>query len=227
MPGTITNVNHAVVLLAFKVITTIVLSVTVFDMFPESKQSKRLFDRKAFWLHSLGCGLTARRLALRARKRLFFDPEEAFCAGLLHDIGKVALEQYLHEDFHASLRTAREKKIPLFRAETETLGCTHADIAAWLTAGWGLPAAIGRALACHHDASALTKELDTAGLCHAADWLCYESGLVIDSAYPAPEPEAAVIRALDLSPEVIQDTKTHTRDDLEKTSMFFSIVEGG
>jgi HD-like signal output (HDOD) protein len=225
MPGKITSINQAVVILGFKVITTIVLSVTVFDMFPESKQSKRLFDRKAFWLHSLGCGLTAKYLAQRLPARTL-DPEEAFCAGLLHDIGKVVLEQYLHEEFHAALRTARAKSIPLFAAEKETLGFTHANCAEWLMSDWGLPPEIELPIVGHHDGTAATHAFDGVALCAAADWACYQIGIVIDSAYTAPELEREIADRINLTPETIGELREKIPGDLAQSSIFFGVGGG-
>jgi HD-like signal output (HDOD) protein len=211
------------VLLGFKIITTIVLSVTVFDMFPESKRSRQLFDRKAFWLHSLCCGLIARRLALYAKKRFLFDPEELFCAGLLHDIGKIVLEQYLHEEFHQSLKTARDNKIPQHIAEKDVMGFSHADVAQWLIAGWGLPPQIAAALALHHGPFTSESPLDSAGVCHIADWLCYSLGMVIDSTYQTPEPESVPLATIGLTPEYTEELREKIEQELESSSLFLSM----
>ena len=220
MPGKINTINHAVVLLGFKIITTIVLSLTVFDMFPENKRSRRLFDRKAFWLHSLCCGLVARRLAQHAKKRFLFDPEELFCAGLLHDIGKIVLEQYLHEEFHTALAVAKDRKIPQHRAEIECLGFSHANVAELLTAGWGLPAQISKALAMHHEPGPANQLIDSAGVCHVADWLCYSLGIVIDLAYQAPDCDASIIEGLGCTPELFEEIRNKTQQELETSSLF-------
>jgi HD-like signal output (HDOD) protein len=199
-----------------------VLTVTVFDMFPESKRSRHLFDRKAFWLHSLGCGLIAKYLAQHQTRPSLFDPEEAFCAGLLHDIGKVVLEQYQHEDFHTALHTARTKKIPLFEAEKEVLGFTHANVAEWLMSGWRLPPEIELPVAHHHDPTPSAHDFEGIALCHAADWLCYQTGMVIDKAYTAPEPEESILGMVNLTPAMVDDLKEKIPPEIENSSIFFS-----
>ena len=179
---------------------------------------------RLFWLHSLCCGLVAKQLAMHVKKRFLFDPEVTFCAGLLHDIGKVVLEQYLHEEFHTALKYARAKKLPLYRAEKEILDFTHAEVAEWLTAGWGLPAEILKPLARHHDPELAGIAPDSAGLCHVADWLCYTMGMVIDPAYETPLPEQAIMDTLELSPSLIEDLQTKIPQELEQSSLFLSIV---
>ena len=224
MPAKITTVNHAVVLLGFKVITTIVLSVTVFDLFPENKRSRGLFDRRAFWLHSLCCGLVSKQLAMHVKKRFLFDPEEAFCGGLLHDIGKVVLEQYMHEEFHGALKYAREKRLPMHIAEKKVLDFSHAEVAEWLTATWGLPAEILKPLAHHHDPVLSGPAPGSAGLCHAADWLCYTMGMVIDPSYETPVPSKEITDALELTPLLVEELQSKIPEEMEQSSLFLSIA---
>ena len=73
MPRSITNINNAVVILGLRVINTMVLSLTVFDMFPGDRKSA-LFNRQAFWRHSLGCGVIAKMMAARMKRFTLIDP---------------------------------------------------------------------------------------------------------------------------------------------------------
>ena len=224
IPRTITSINNAVVILGLKVINTMVLSLTVFDMFPEDRRIAALFNRKAFWLHSLSCGLIAKFLATRIRKVVLFDPEEAFCAGLLHDIGKVVMEQYLHDDFHLALEFAAGNKIPIHQAESCQLGYAHTDIAEWLTENWSLPSEIRLSLIFHHDPASSIQCRDIVSLCHLADWLCYETGMVIDGDFQPPHLQEDCIKLLKLQPQDIDAIKELLPSELEKTSIFFDVT---
>lgn len=224
IPRSITNLSNAVVILGLKVINTMVLSLAVFDMFPENNRSAALFDRKAFWIHSLSCGLIAKFLASRIRKVVLFDLEEAFCAGLLHDIGKVVMEQYIHDDFHEALEYALENRIPIFQAESVRLGYSHTEIAQWLTENWGLPAEIRLPLVYHHEPSTSVQCQDIIALCHLSDWLCYETGMVIDEAYQPPQLQENSVQLLKLLPQDIDTIKKSLPEELEKTSIFFDIA---
>jgi putative nucleotidyltransferase with HDIG domain len=224
IPRTITSINNAIVVLGLKVINTMVLSLTVFDMFPEDRRSAQLFDRKAFWLHSLTCGLIAKHLAERIRKVVLFDPEEAFCAGLLHDIGKVVMEQYLHDDFHFALDFAASDGIPIHVAERSKLGYSHTDVAEWLTENWSLPPEIRYSLIYHHNPEESTEYRDMISLCHVADWLCYETGMTIDGRYQPPVLQQQCMNLLTLQPRDIDDVKSMVPAELEKTSIFYSVA---
>lgn len=224
IPRSITNINNAVVILGLKVINTMVLSLTVFDMFPEDKNSKSTFNRKAFWLHSLSCGLIAKYLASRIKKVVLFDPEEAFCAGLLHDIGKVVMEQYLHDDFRDALEYASENSIPFFEAEKQKLGYTHTEIAEWLTESWSLPSEIRLSLIYHHEPTISVQSQDLISLCHLADWLCYETGMVINPEYTHPVLDDTCMELLKLAPKDIEDIKELLPGELEKISIFYQVA---
>ncbi|MCX7725626.1 MAG: HDOD domain-containing protein [Chitinispirillaceae bacterium] len=225
IPKSVTSINSAVVILGFKVISTLVLSLTVFDMFPEDKRIKALFDRKAFWLHSLSCGIIAKLLTSRINKCILFDPEEAFCAGLLHDIGKIVMEQYIHREFHRALEYASLRKTPLIEAENKILGYNHGDVANWLTARWGLPSEIRFSLIFHHEPEKAPNGKDITMLCHIADWLCYESNMVIDKKYTAPHLKDYCLDYLKIMPEVIEEIKDIIPAEVEKTSVFYTIAK--
>jgi HD-like signal output (HDOD) protein len=223
MPRTITNINNAVVILGLRVINTMVLSLTVFDMFPDDKK-KALFNRTAFWRHSLGCGLICKLLASRMRKFVLFDPEEAFCAGLLHDIGKVAMEQYLHDEFRGALAHAVKKSMSLVDAEKAVLGYTHTEVADWMTAGWDLPAELHAPLIFHHTPGEVTQCADAVALCHYADYLTYQNGLSIDPQFVAPALNKKAIEGLRLTSADVEFVKSVLPDEMKKLEVFFDIA---
>ncbi|MBD3319879.1 MAG: HDOD domain-containing protein [Chitinivibrionales bacterium] len=225
IPRSITSITQAVVILGMKVINTIVLSLTVFDMFPQDKNA-RLFNREAFWRHCLGCALISRMLADTMKSFVIFDSEEAFGAGLLHDIGKVVMEQYFHDDFHKALIHARENNISFYDAEAETLGYTHADIARWLTEDWNLPQELRLPIIHHHNPSECREYFDIVCLCHYADWLCYQAEIVIDDSYAAPALDEESVNTLTIDPHQIERIRESIDAELQKMSVFFDLASG-
>ena len=178
------------------------------------------------WRHCTSLDSICRFLSQRLTSFVLFDPEEAFCAGLLHDIGKVAMEQYLHDDFHKALKHAKHKKIPLYDAEKETLGYAHTDVAHWLTSGWQLPAAISLPLSHHHDPQNVKDHADIVALCHFADCLCYELKLTIDEDYAPPKLDRAAVDKLKISSEDIEALRQVLSGELEKVNAFCDIAAG-
>jgi HD-like signal output (HDOD) protein len=225
MPRSITSIQNAVVLLGTKVIRTIVLSLTVFDMFPGDNHSS-LFNRTAFWRHSTSCAFLCRFLSEAMEGVFPFYSEESFCGGLLHDLGKVVMEQYLHEDFHHALRHAKDKKIPLFDAEMEILGYAHTDVAEWLTSNWELPDSIQLPMVFHHTPSRAPQCKNLVTLCHFADHLCYKLKLSIDVDFAGPALDAESLKALSLSEEQVEKVTARLATELDKINLFCEIATG-
>ena len=224
VPHSITNINSAIVVLGFKVIHTMILSLTVFDMFPENRRKVELFDRRTFWMHSLSCGLAAKMLAFKIKKFTMFDPDEAFCAGLLHDIGKVVMEQYLHKDFHLALKTAHKENIPVYDAEKTVLGYTHTEIADVLISGWGLPLEIHLPITNHHNPQEINDHKDIVMLCNMADWICYKSGKIIDARFQRSEPDRECLNQLRINETDIQEVIERLPTELENSAVYIDLA---
>lgn len=166
----VTSVEHAVVLLGLKVIKNMVLTATVFNTIGNAA------DR--FLRHSIACAIAMRVFAETGPlARLGSTVDEAFVFGLLHDIGKVILGEYLPEEFTKIQVSARETGLPWFKVEHELIGVDHAEVGARLAAKWKLSQPIIDAIASHHDLSRCAPEAQLLGanLC-VADYLCSKSG---------------------------------------------------
>ena len=142
----IASLQLALVMLGMKEIRNIVIGLSVFKTFDNIKNSK-LFDKKLFWQHSVSVAQIAR--AISQKLSLPMEGEE-FTAGLLHDIGKIAFDQYFSEEFEAAWKRSLKQNIPLFQAEKLEIGVDHAEVGAWMAAKWNLPIKLVEAIRCHH-----------------------------------------------------------------------------
>src|SRR3954463_14344051 len=98
--GDITSVDRAVKLLGFDAVRSAVLAVSVFQTFQHTNPKQpSTFSREAFWKHCVAVGCCCELLAEIMPKERCVDPGEAFVCGLLHDIGKVALDAMLPKSF--------------------------------------------------------------------------------------------------------------------------------
>jgi HD-like signal output (HDOD) protein len=223
MPRSITNINNAVVILGLRVIHTLVLSLTVFDMFTADKQGS-LFNRQAFWRHSLGCGLIAKMLAERMKKFAPFEPEEAFCAGLMHDIGRVVLEQYLHDEFRAVLEFAAREQCSILEAERQVLTITHTDVADWLTEEWELPDEIRLPILHHHQPELAESQTEIISLCHYADHLCNHAGFGLGDDFAHPPLHQGCIEELRIPAKAVEEIVKKLPAEVEKMDIFLDIA---
>jgi len=167
-PRKVGTVDLAVVVLGPDTIRDLVLGASVFQTLDPAWRSLT-----GLWSHSLACGVAARAMADRCGYRL---EAEAFAAGMLHDIGKVALRQTYPDRFEAAVALVRQQGIPMIEAERGVLGSDHAEVGGWLAERWGLPRDLVEAIACHHRPEQARLNPELCSLVHIADWLAGRTG---------------------------------------------------
>jgi putative nucleotidyltransferase with HDIG domain len=168
----ISTVNMAIVILGFNTVKDMGLWLSVFDAFKNSTAATG-FDPVKFWEHSAACGVASKMLAKASASR---HTGEAFVAGLLHDMGKMILNQYFEPELVEVMRMTREEEISLDDAEIEVLGVTHGRVGAWLAEKWNLPAIISDTVMYHHEPWNAELDKTFVALITAADILCHQTG---------------------------------------------------
>lgn len=147
----VTTLEKAVPLLGYRAIRSIVLATSVFDtlMRPKSEGNKGSFDQMEFWRHSLAVACAARRLA-RARADLKVDPEDAFVGGLLHDLGKVALDTVFPKAYDRIVAQTNHSRGDIADNERAILGADHTVAGRRLAERWRLPRGLQEVIWLHH-----------------------------------------------------------------------------
>jgi HD-like signal output (HDOD) protein/CheY-like chemotaxis protein len=143
----ISNPTEAVQFLGVNTVRSLALSIHAFSCFEKARLGDFSFDR--VWNHSLAVGTFAKKITqAESSDRAMID--EAFIAGLLHDVGKLMLAANMAEQYQEAMTLARERKLSPTEAEQLVFGATHADVGAYLLGLWGLPVPIVEAVALHH-----------------------------------------------------------------------------
>jgi len=126
------------------------------------------------WKHSLAVALVSREFAQRVG---FKDPEQAYLAGLLHDLGLIVELTTFPKEFEAVTRAAIEKRCPLHEAEPEILGVDHTVIGEMLAERWHLPSDLKEVIRRHHDVDHASTAPILASIVNLTDILCRMRGL--------------------------------------------------
>jgi HD-like signal output (HDOD) protein len=167
LPRRMTNIRDAVSFLGTKTLHDLVLTVEVFGSFEGDGSA---FSGEDLQWHSLVTASIASKLLDDKR-----TAEDAFVAGLLHDVGKLILMMRLPDRLKAVTERYEASDLPMYLAEREVLGASHGEIGAYLLGIWGLPYPIVEAVACHHDPRSVPhRGWDALAAVHVANHLAHE-----------------------------------------------------
>ena len=193
-PRDITKVTTAIVVLGFNSIRQLLLSSAVFEMFENEKIDG--FRRIELLRHAVATAIASRTIG---KYLAHPELEELFVAGLLHDIGKVVMDSYFHEEYATVIERAVEEEITFHSAERDLLDYDHTIVGQMLAKHWRLPEKLAMMIANHHHpASAGRYGRDTA-IVHLADILARakQFGSGGDHVMPELDPWSWEILALD------------------------------
>ncbi|OHD13172.1 MAG: phosphohydrolase [Spirochaetes bacterium GWB1_48_6] len=133
----ITSLVRAIIMLGLNTVKNLAVSTAVLATVGKETHKASILNLEGFWLHSLCVGVTAKLLS-RVRK---IDPKEQesyFICGLLHDMGKLPLNNKTPESLLAAFQTADQDRIPLFQAEQKALNFTHSEAGSLIMLNWKL-----------------------------------------------------------------------------------------
>lgn len=164
------TINEAVVVLGFRAVRSMVLAVGVNGAFRADLCPG--FDPRAYLCHGVGTALAARELAAAAGH----NPELAFTAGILHDIGQLVLAANFPTLYAQVIAHAQQQDVDILSAERVVLGIDHTEAGALLAESWRFPPMLALAVSGHH-APPADAPASLAGLMHVADAVAHALGL--------------------------------------------------
>jgi putative nucleotidyltransferase with HDIG domain len=207
----ITDLQTAIIHLGFHNVRTLILGISVMDSLSGLFTGTR-FTREDFWSHCAGVAALSKLLAESKHE---VSPSTAFVAGLLHDVGKIVLDHYWHDDFEAVLRLAEARELSFVQAEAVVLPTNHAALGGDLLECWGIPQELEAPVHWHHAPSLCPEPFrPTACVVQVADYFCNHEGVGFGgNAYPTL-PSREVLEYVGLA-----------RDELSKLTR--SLLEAG
>lgn len=219
MPSRIADIQQAVVILGFKVLRSVVLSTSVFSTFKGRAAGGSKFDRTLFWHHSIGCACIYRYLATKLGED---DPEAAFSIGLLHDVGKLILDEFVPEEMARILEEAEARKMSFYNAERTVLATDHAQIGAWLLEKWKLPQKIIDGVRQHHGDGA--AEDRTIAIARFADYLCKVKGIAASGSCDEAHLDRTAWARLEMKREDLPALLREINREIEAANEFLAVA---
>lgn len=164
----IDTISQAVTIIGVQQVRDLALAVSVMGLFKGIP--KDLITMELFWKHSIACGLTARILATSQREA---NLERFFVAGMLHDIGRLAMFITIPELCREMIETCRSEGSLLYDVERERLGFDHGDVGGRLLRNWKIPARVAEPVECHHCCSRAVQYPRETAILHLADLIAH------------------------------------------------------
>lgn len=146
IPGGVSDVARAIPFVGFNTLYQLVLSIGVLDALGTKDGA---FDPRSLWIHSLTVATAARELATEVR---FADAGGCFTAGLLHDMGKIALAKIDNAKLAAAFELMKNEGLSMEAAEAKVGLAPHDKIGSRLAKQWKFPATLATPIEQHHNA---------------------------------------------------------------------------
>ena len=228
--GEVTSVERAVVLLGFEAVRSAVLAVSVFQTLAAAggeagAAGRSAFDREEFWKHCVAVACCAELLAEAAQSGKgtvapeALSPSEAFVCGLLHDLGKVALDATLPKSFSRVVEAADLLRGNVADVERTIIGIDHMVAGKRLCERWGLPAVIRDCAWLHGQVPqalpATVRHPRMVNLITLADSLVREIHLGYSGNYTFTVPRAALLDAIGLDAQQVEQAMQRLVDHIE------------
>ncbi|MDR3630994.1 MAG: HDOD domain-containing protein [Desulfocapsaceae bacterium] len=147
----ITSLTRAITMLGMNTVKNMALSTAIIRTVSSTNKSKVL-PTAQFWQHSIGVGVSAKLLAIASNLPIS-EREEAFIAGLLHDLGKVPFG----DEYIEVLNLARKEQRPLLEVEQELMGIDHQEVGLMIAEKWKLNEVITLCVSGHHQAGEVAE----------------------------------------------------------------------
>ncbi|HEY0009972.1 MAG TPA: HDOD domain-containing protein [Tepidisphaeraceae bacterium] len=222
--GEVNTLDRAVMLLGFESVRCAVLAVSVFSHFGTSATESGPFSRTEFWKHSIAvgacCELLATELKANWGRQAGVEPAEAFLAGLLHDVGKLALDAAVPKSFARVIEATEMLRGNIADVERQVIGMDHATVGKRLAEQWQFPTRLRDAIWLHGQlpqalpASVRNERL--VNLVTLADVLVREQHLGYSGNYVFPIARQVLIDALGLLPEQLEGVSSKLVTQIEK-----------
>lgn len=172
LPRQVKDLQEAVVVLGMRTVRNLAMVASTYPWMTKPLSGYDL-GPKAMWTHSFGVAVGAQLVAKQAK---IPNDDMVFTAGLLHDLGKVALSVWLDKKLAGVVTLAQTEGISFDAAERKVLGYDHTQVGAYLAEAWNLPSDFTSAIRYHHSPNECEPTSTVVDCVHMGDYLTMTMG---------------------------------------------------
>ena len=227
LPKKVSSLTRAIIMLGINTVKNLALSTAIMGSVG-GKGSFHALDTDDFWTHSICTGVTSKILAasigVPAAQR-----EEYFVAGLLHDLGKIPLNNRFPDEYTQALEMANAKQISLYQAEDLTLGINHCLAGKMIAEKWKLSETLVDAIYFHHSPGDVCEENKQVTTLVTISNI-YANTLGMGSSqglYTDKEILTNLFDSVGIDWTTLSDIRDNVIDEIEKAKIFLEVSDKG
>ncbi|MBU1702262.1 MAG: HDOD domain-containing protein [Candidatus Eisenbacteria bacterium] len=167
------------------------------------------------WKHGLGTGLAAQILAPRME---LLDPATAFTSGLLHDMGKLVLSEFMTENYREIRKAVLEEDVTFSEAEHSIIGIDHAELGGLLAERWDFPESLTSVIRWHHHPEGAGEHAKIVAVISLSSALCHYAGGPVGMEVLASHMDRKILRSLSFTMTDVEKNLIALQDQLEQSS---------
>jgi putative nucleotidyltransferase with HDIG domain len=210
--GSTTEVGEAVTRVGFREIYRIVTNIYS-RAFVGQRVGAYQMDANERWFNSVATGIIMEMLSRRLQ---MVDPATAYTIGLLHDIGKTAIDELFGSSYEKVLQMIETRGMTQQSAEIEVFGVDHAQVGAALMRSWGFPEAIVEPVGFQFEPGKAANFIKEASMLHLSRWICASIGGAPGACAWAFRFDSVVLETLSCSHELVMELMLASKDELKR-----------
>jgi putative nucleotidyltransferase with HDIG domain len=218
-PRQIKSIPDSIVLLGFKKIRSILITASAAKLM-NAPIDGYMIGKGELWKHSFGVGFASGLIAKIAKT---YDSDEALTAGVLHDIGKLVLGNFLKDSYDELLHLSKSQQINFTIAEKRLLGYNHAEVGAMMLEKWNFPQSVCDAVAYHHEPQGAEQKTQLIGILYLADnWV---NDMNVEAAGDSYNQGVAnyIVKDLKIDPSAKEQVQQATLKEFAEMDLLFPV----
>ncbi len=224
LPNKTTSIKRAVNMLGFSAVRQLALNLLFYNNLIQ-QDSTQAFDLVCFWQHCLYVASLSKRIAIALK---YPDPDLVYTGGLLHDIGKVVMENYGRVTYSDFIESIDRSGYSTIEEERRFFGITHTEMGHVFCLEWQLPVSITAIVAYHHsqptDVSPYAKFNTEIAIVSFANYIAWIQGIGSAAAHDShPTLQSVVLETIDIEQLNLEVLLQQVDQDMKSTREFYDI----